>query len=259
MRRIFQLFVFVAPLLSHSTDVPDWLPFWFPLGTTFAICNPGVTSNTLRDTEIAADVYQEKDCLTVQSNVLQVVQSPRWFGGHHIPAALNDVPLTNQGASLTFEIRRGRSPNILEFDLTLTAGQRKVWREMEHRKTNIFPFLFNFVADGKQARPIKELESGGIGGVEWMTELAPAGTSTTWRISVDAVSIGRSLKLESAKSLVVVAAFSEYQHVRWMGASEKFPCDPQFAEGFKGPPIVLRSNSVRLLHDGKKWTPGDLR
>lgn len=152
MKTICILVLLMLPALCVAGEATD-RPIWLPLGTTYRVCNPGATTQPPRDNDTVAEVYQENDRLTVQTNVLQVIQQPRWFKGSKPPDTLDDVPLTNQAASLTLEIKPSANQHVLHLMLTLKAQERTVWRELEHRWTNIIPFLFAFTVDGKPIGP----------------------------------------------------------------------------------------------------------
>lgn len=245
----------LLPLLCGACAQPA-RPVWLPLGATYRTCNPQYATQTPKGNDIVAEVYQENDRLTVQTNVLQVMQEPRWFTGFgsQPPDTIQAISLTNQGATLSLQIQPTDSPDILLFVLTLNAGNRTLWREVEHRRTNILPFLFTFAADGKSIGP-KPFAWGEICGANSMTELVSPGKSASWNLKVDSKSLLAAIGKYPFHTLTVVAAFSEYQHdypafcgdpsQEWRGDK------PQGY--FKGPPIVLRSNVVALHFDGQTW------
>ena len=126
---------------------------------------------------------------------------------------------------------------------------------LEHRWTNIVPFLFAFVADDGPIGCKGPPSFSKFGGVKWMMGVVRKGKSTTWTLKVDADSITAALGPHSYKTISVVAAFSEFQHEPLLKAvaDDERPSDA-FSEHFKGPPITIRSNDVRLTFDGTQWT-----
>ena len=245
------LILVILPHLCIGGELHE-RPIWLPLGTTYQVCNPGEAIEPARKNDIVAEVYQENDRLKVQTSTLQIIQQPRWFKGSKLPDTILDVPLKNQGASLTLEVRETESPMLLRLVLTLTARDRTVWRELEHRWTNIIPFLFAFTADGKPIGPKEAGNWSKFGGADWMTEVAPAGTSTTWQVALDTESIRTALKGISVKELTMVAAFSEYQH-EVLSAIDLSDGRALTEQEFKGPPITIRSNEARLTFDGRTF------
>lgn len=256
MKTIGVMIVLILPLLCGASEVSE-RPIWLPLGTAFRLCQPGTIvngdtekTNPVYDT-ITAEVYQENDRLTVQTNVLQLIQEPRWFKGSKPPGALQDVPLTNQGASLALAIAPSNNQHSLHLVLTLKAQDRSVWRELEHRWTNILPFLFAFAEDGKPIGPRNPPSWSKFGGVNWMTELVPGGTSASWDVLIDTKSITAALSGRHPTTVTVVAAFSECQHEvpALFGRDDG---DGGIKGEFKGPPITIRSNELRLDFDGER-------
>jgi hypothetical protein len=257
MKTMSFLVLLLLPIVSAGGELPE-RPIWLPVGTTHRISNPGVKTQPQRDNDIVAEVYQENDRLTAQTNVLQVIQQPRWFKGGKPPDSVLDVPLTNQGASLSLQIKPSDSPVFLHLVLTLKAEERSVWRELEHRWTNIIPFLFALTADGKPIGPRDTPSWSKFGGVNGMSEMVPIGKSKTWDVLLDARSVTAALNEPRVKNVTIVAAFSEYQH----------EVPSLFGRGdggggikgdFKGPPIAVRSNEVRLEFDGERLRRRDDR
>lgn len=236
---------------------------WFPLGAAFRICRPGTILNG--DTEktlpaydaIIAEVHHSNHRLEVQKTTLSVVPDPRWFKGSGHPKSLQAVPLSNQGASLTFQIQPTTN-GLLRFVLTLKAEARDVWREVEHRWTNLTPFLFTFFADGKAVRPKGPDSWGKVGGMNWMMKVVKQGKSYRWNLEVDPNSILSLLPDTKFKNLAIVAAFSEYQH-EYPHMSSKPISISMGPGGFQGPPIVIRSNTVEMEFNEKKLKMKDDR
>jgi hypothetical protein len=230
---------------------------WFPLGAAFRICRPGTILNG--DTEKTlpaydepiAEVHHSNHRHEVQKTTLSVVLDPRWFKGSSPPASLQALASSDQGASLRFAIQPTTN-GLLRFVLSLEARKRDVWREVEHRWTNITPFLFSFFADGKAVRPKEPDSWGKFGGVNSMTKLVDKDKALAWHLTVDPKTILSLLQGAELERLTVVAAFSEYQQT-YPGGILDDDGKPAFSDGFTGPPIVIKSNPVTMTYDGKTW------
>lgn len=258
---------------SSSPDSASELagqPSWFPLG---------------------GEVYHENSRFEVQQEVLQFQPQPRWFLGFSrtvskeefeawkkkqdglvavqlpeeigrqvpssppYPRSVEDVCLQDQGATLHLAIEEADKPGVLLFTLTLSAGDRVIRREVEHRWTNVLPFLFAFFANGKAIS--RGLDSfGRMGGANTLVELVPAGSQKRWRLRVDAGSIGHVVASD-VRELAVVACFSERQHVGFLpgSAGELSIRNP----GDGGPQILIRSNIARLRRSGVGWAASQNR
>jgi hypothetical protein len=188
------------------------------------------------------------------------------------PKSIDELPQNEQGASLTLavdatpqaidapsddaitaETKPAEKAHVLTLALTLAAGDRAIQREIEHRRTNVLPFLFAFKVDGK---PVMREPLGGVGegGTQKFIELTPAKSQTTWtvRMAVDSLA---ALLPEDAQQIEVAAVFSERQHE---GYSENGPVsvgEIWSTEALKNrpPQLVLRSNSVRLQKKDAQW------
>ena len=166
------------------------------------------------------------------------------------PKKIGDVPLEDQGATLHLDVANGDTPVELVFTLKLTAGDRAVRREVEHRWTNVLPFLFAFFADGKPVS--RELHSfDKMRGANQLVDLVPADGQKVWRLRVATESIDAIVGAD-AKEVAIVAAFSERQHEGY------FPGD--IIARFEvwdlehvAPQITIRSNVVRLMRSGRGW------
>lgn len=168
------------------------------------------------------------------------------------PKRLEDLPVVDQGASLSLNVAPADSPNRLRFSLTLKAAERTVWREAEQDgSTNTVPLLFAFYADGKaiaHRATISGLPSG-----HWSHELVTKGGKKTWSLLVDAKSMETILENRQPSELAIVAVFSERQHQPYREGEELLesatidePQVPQTA-------IVVRSNVVRLKQSAGRW------
>jgi len=258
VKRIGQVILFAAllPFVLKGSEFKGE-PSWFPLGAAFRICNPDMIlngdsqkQNPSYDT-LTAEVYHEGHRFEIQRKTLSVVREPRWFRNAAAPATIQDVQLSDQGASLILAI----NPNTNGFfrvTLRVDARNRDLWREIEHRWTDITPFLFAFFADGKPIR----VESEGwskFGGVNGMTRLAPRGGFYELDLTVDPSSIVALIPSTNFNELVVIAAFGEYQHAA-PGLNHRGAEKPRISEDYSGPPIIVRSNEVRLRRSSVGWT-----
>lgn len=242
---------------------------WFPLGAAFRICDPGTR---FRDgagkwdmdntgppyDDLVPDVYHEGHETEVQRHTLSLVAVPRWFEAAPVPRILEDVPLSEQGVSLAFVVKTTTN-GLLRFVLKVPTSSRDLWREVEHRRTNVTPFLFSFWADGAPILPPPtNVWSGiGIGGVNGMTRLARKGSAYEADLIVDANTILALVPGKRASELTVVAAFGESQH---HGAecvarhqALKLPWKPMYSEGYEGPPVSVRSSPVHLRYVHEQW------
>ncbi len=178
------------------------------------------------------------------------------------PEVIEDLPLSDQGASLSLEIMPGKSRRTLHFVLELKAGERPLWREVEHRHTNILPFLFAIYSDEK-AVVVKEPQDPfwavHEGGIKAITPLVAAGGTKRWDLTVDAKSLNKIVQERSFRNIAVVAVFSERQHQgggQWRGMITRASGDERLVnqyEQYKGPQVLVRSNTVRLASRRGRW------
>ena len=240
-----------------SPNTPPAEPTWFPLGASFRVCRPGTILGGDTDKigptydDIIAEVHHKGHRLEVQKTTLSVVPDPRWFKGSQLPKTVHAVPLSDQGALLTFQIQPTTN-GLLRFVLTLEAKERDVWREVEHRWTNVTPFLFAFFADGKAVRPKEPDSWSKIGGINSMIKLVDKGKTHIWNLTVDPKTILALLPNTKFDELSIVAAFSESQH-QLPGMSD-IERNLKFYSKLEGPQVVIRSNPVKMTFDGKTWS-----
>lgn len=233
---------------------------------------------------IGDDVYHAADRHVAEEKLLRLNGEPRWFFGfprvvsrdeyeswehrqgqqsrqetpqgepaYQIPTtppypqSLAALPMHAQGATLRLDAARSdETVDELILTLTLTAGERAIQREIEHRRTNTLPFLFALVADDQ---PVSCGSRGGIeqGGANKFVELVPAETSQSWKVRVALDSL-REVLPAGAREIAIVAVFSERQH---------FPYDadgpPPIGEiwshealATRPPQLTLRSNEARF-------------
>ncbi|MEI8378864.1 MAG: hypothetical protein WCJ09_01960 [Planctomycetota bacterium] len=235
---------------------------------------------------LGGEVYQERDRFDAEKQVLSFDKQPRWFLGfpkavskdefeawlknqagklqlepssepsYQIPnpppyaKRVVELPTAHHGSSLKFAIESEQEPGELVFILTLTAGNRSIRREIEHRNTNVVPFLFALQADGKVIS--EELDgTRKEGGTNKLIELVPAKTSQTWRFRVARKSLD-SLVPETTQQLEITAAFSERQHEGYAGNDQSGSLEVWNLKNLP-PQILVRSNLVRLQRSGDGW------
>ena len=174
----------------------------------------------------------------------QIPNPPRYAG------AFDDIPVANQGATLKFAVTRPQKEGELAFSLTLAAGERAIRREIEHRNTNVVPFLFAFRADGKAVT--RELDgTSNEGGTNRLVELVSAKSRQDWQLRVSTKSLNQLLP-EDTHKLEIVAAFSERQHQGYAGEGQSDSLESWNLKDLP-PQILIRSNVVRLIRTGDHW------
>jgi hypothetical protein len=165
---------------------------------------------------------------------------------------LDDLPILDQGAWLSFSVAPAETADRLRFSLTLKSSARTVWREVEHRWTNTLPLLFAFYADGQAV--IKHPTSvGKFGGTTQSEELVKRDGQKNWSLMVDAKSIGAILENTDASELSIVAVFAERQHEGYTGNGPNPIADSLIEAQVPRAAIVVRSNVVRLKRSAGKW------
>ena len=266
---LFTFVLFAANQLSVLSAEPKLTgqPVWFSLG---------------------GEVYHARERIDAEKSLLEFDPQPRWFTGfprpatkeeftawlkkqmgqsqleepteasYQIPTAppypkqLADVPTQALGSSLSLAAEKGATADEISFVLTLTAGERAVRREIEHRFTNVVPFLFALYADGQAVT--RELE--GVrkeGGAHQFLEIVPAKEKKVWQLRVDQNSLA-AIVPRGTKVVTVVAAFSERQH---QGYGPDGALSLEHFDLKQIPPqILIRSNVVQLTAKGNGWQPG---
>lgn len=255
-------------------------PTWFPLGK---------------------EIYHETEHREAEKEILALVMEPRWFlgysrevtareydayletrrqqgdkfsiqetpdGKHYVPATppypktLEDLPLVDHEVQLAMQAAATADPHIITLNLQLTSPDRTVYREVEHRWTNVLPFLFTFYIDGK-AYPSPNEGFGKSGGMHQFIELVPSRGHRDWSIKVDADSLKKLLPDAKPHELAIVAAFSERQHEGHVSDGDLLKAlhddgesphagkdvDPETARQ-----LLLRSNVARIRWTGTTWT-----
>lgn len=265
-----------ASLLAQA-GAEEESPNWFALGAPFRVADSGTVING--DTEkklpiydkVIPEVYQFADRDKVQKSLLSVVAHPRWFTRVGPAKLSKDMPLVDQGASLSFGILplpEGR----LQFDLALEAKERDVFFQAEHRRNDITPFLFSYTGDGvaMDAEP----DRGAImGGVRSVHVLLKKGERSSWSFKVDPKNVLASFKGKDIAELSVVAAFSELRQEYGTGGAggiiEGVGDVPEIDDDWDAPksygpegeeikwehrPILIRSEPVVLSYVEGKWS-----
>jgi len=240
-------------------------PSWFPLG---------------------GEVYHANKRFDAQKGILRFKSEPRWFlgfpkevtkdeleawkkkqnalmdiqfpkeHGYQVPSSppypksVEDILRQNQGAALQLHIENADAPGQLIITLTLAAGERVVRREVEHRWTNVLPFLFAFFADGK-AVSHKLASFGKGGGANMLVDLVPPRTQKGWRLRVATESID-ALVAPEVQELAIVAAFSERQHEGFFAEELARALQVWDMKNLK-PQITVRSNVIRIRRADRGW------
>lgn len=174
-----------------------------------------------------------------------------------MPGAIDTLPLVDEGARLVLDVvPEPDDPSILTFTLTLSATDRPLSREVEHRSTNVLPFLFAFAADGKAVTTRKRDEGFmRMGGASGLVGLVGTNDAKTWRLRVTADSVERLLPRPLPDSLAIVAAFSERQHSpgAWGCPMPSTPPQAEHEAPIEGSVVLVRSNVVWIARVGERW------
>ncbi|WP_367872699.1 hypothetical protein [Luteolibacter sp. Populi] len=260
---------FTLSTRASGEDIP---PTWFPLGAPFRVANSGTIVNGDKEKKLPLydqaipEVYQFAERDKVQKGLLAVVPNPRWYTGVGKARPAADIPSTAQGTSLSFGIvplPEGR----LRFDLAIEAEDRDVSCQIEHRRNDITPFLFQFAADGV---PLTAEDRGGatFGGVKSIFVLVKKGERGSWSFTVDPRNLLALAAGKKFTGLSVVAAFSELRQENGFGPSVgerqtgtefiedigEVPVIEAVDENFEPKLILIRSKPVILRHDAGKWS-----
>ena len=235
---------------------------WYALGAPLRVCNPDMILNgdvEKKDPaydQIVPDVYQEGRDLEVQSRPLALVGEPRWFRTAPLPKTLGDIPLSDQSVSLSLDFAKTTN-DFFRLILKVHCSKRGLWREVEHRYTNISPFLFTFWADGVSIGAPMPEGCGSMGGINSMRKLAGENEVYESDLTIDPKSIFSLVPGGRPRNLGMVAAFAEAQHecvILLQGdRSHGRLWPPRYPNGFRGSPIVVRSNKIQLGYVHKKW------
>lgn len=202
---------------------------------------------------LGGERYRLSEAREAQGRSLALVEEPRWFDGAPktaaLPVNLSDVPQRDRGAWLELTIEQGDADALL-LALTLHAGaERPLWREHEHRWTNVVPFLFGLYADGVPVRVPWE-GSGKMGGIQAFVSLAAAGETRRWRLRLERASLDALLGERAGQAIEIVAVFGERQHSSHatLGPEYAKPLGDAFRDPppLEGAPIVVRSAVVRI-------------
>ncbi len=128
-----------------------------------------------------------------------------------LPAYLDGIRRSQQGAKLGLQASLISGSGDLELRVTLHATVRSLWREVEHRAANAYPFLLGIYADGAPVMR-RHLCSAKSGGVSRFHEVVGAGDTRTWVLVVQRESVQSLLGATSPQALGLVVVFSERQH-----------------------------------------------
>lgn len=165
------------------------------------------------------------------------------------PRRVEDLSQVDRGVRLQLGTEPSAAAGELNLTLTLSTKARGVRREVEHRYTNVVPFLFQILADGKPLAAQPETVFS-MRGSHSLVELVPANDSKTWHLRVDQKSLERLLPAET-KELTVTAAFSERQHVLWTEGVQNL--GEVWTLSDLHPQLLIRSNTVQLVRKDAGW------
>ncbi len=202
---------------------------------------------------LGGERYRLSEAREAQGRSLALVEEPRWFDGAPKtpapPKYLADVPLRDRGARLELSIEDGDAETLI-LSVTLHAGaERPLWREHEHRWTNVVPFLFGVYAGGVPVQVPWE-GSAKMGGIQDFVELVAAGKSRRWALRLDRASLDALLGERGERRLELIAVFGERQHSSYatLGPEYAKPMDDAFQDPppFEDAPVVVRSARVPL-------------
>ncbi len=164
------------------------------------------------------------------------------------PRRAEDLPTTQAGARLDLDVKP-IDANELQLELTLHAGERALWRELEHRSTNVFPFLLGVEADGVPVR-FPRMGSAHCGGISRFKTVVAAGASQRWTLRISRASVRGILEIASVgtpKTVGFVAVFCERKHIGWAAHDGEHPSPDTLLElPFVGDAILLRSPRVAV-------------
>lgn len=169
----------------------------------------------------------------------------------YLPVPPEELPLEDREVRLSLKLSPGPTPEILEMELKLSSLHRKLYREVEHRNTNVLPFLFSLKVDGKRLW-IPEAGMSKEGGMDYLVQLVPPGGARIWKLRVNEKSLRELLPDSSPHTIEMFAAFSERQHEGCAGLSSLLFEVPWLREE-SGTNVIVRSEGAKLRWTGKEW------
>lgn len=159
------------------------------------------------------------------------------------PRRIEDLPTSIDGARLELSAESIEAGEEVRLTLTLHAGARALWRESEHRSTNVLPFLFTLTHDGEPIRIVTN-EAAHQGGIQRFEQIVEAGASRRWTLRLRTA----SLEPHGEGELTITAAFCERQHTGWAALDGEHPARDTGVEiPFEGDPVLIRSESARVV------------
>ena len=246
-----------API-HNELDGLSGQPSWFPLGgevyranarfdaqaepmglmpqPRWFLCYPRVVT----EAEYRAWEAQQQGTQSLEEGIFMIPQELPF------PESLSALPRNDQGATLDLIVQDSEAPGEWVMQLTLATTDRDIYREVEHRWTNITPFLFALFADGKAVRRELAGFSKMGGAMQWVALVEPGGQKT-WTLRVATESI-RALAGDKAKEVAIVAAFSERQHEAY-SPGHPMHRNVLISDSLPRPQIVVRSNVFRIHLD----------
>ncbi len=170
-------------------------------------------------------------------------------GETSLPRRIEDLAQVDRGVRLQLGTEPSTAVGELHLTLTLSTKDRGVRREVEHRYTNVLPFLFQILADGKPLAAQPETVFS-MRGSHSLVELVPANDAKTWHLRVDQKSLDALLPT-GTKELKLTAAFSERQHVLWTEGVQNLGEVWNLSD--LHPQLLIRSNTVKLVRNDAGW------
>jgi hypothetical protein len=169
----------------------------------------------------------------------------------HSPVVPEQLPLEDRAVRLSLKLSPGTTPAILEMELNLSSAHRTLYREVEHRNTNVLPFLFSLKVDGKPLR-IPDAGMSKEGGRDYLVQLVEPGGTRTWKLRVNEKSLRELLPDSSPHTIEMFAAFSERQHEGCAGFANMLFENP-WLRTEPGPQFIVRSAGAKLRWTGREW------
>ena len=210
---------------------------------------------------LGGDVYHQGDAESVVRSILSFGADPHWFeffeGAR--PESIEAVRTERHGARLGLTVRPlEEDPRLLRLTLTLAGGTRGLYREIEHRHTNVLPFLFALRTGGRNVTSTDPGTSSRWGGMSGRVRLVNPGAERRWELVVTASSLERLLPGPLPERVEIVAAFAERQHesLPFLRSFRRFgqgdergtPAEPRAHED-----RVLRSPILTLVRRDGTW------
>lgn len=167
----------------------------------------------------------------------------RWLGTTPpLPRRIEEIARHPEGPQLSLGLERRDTDNELRLEISLRAGSRPLWRQAEHRSTNVLPFLFALSVNGEPVR-VETTGAAHCGGISRFHQLVAAGATRAWTLRLDAT----SLPLQEADEVSITALFCERKHTGFAALDGEHPAPQVDLETpYTGDATLIRSNTVTL-------------